>query len=99
MGFEVDFSPDSQTHLRAIRKADQARIIAATEVQLGNEPMTPTRNRKPMRSNLLATWELRVGNFRVYYDVNELERTVLVRAIGIKHHAKVSIGGKELDLS
>ncbi len=52
-----------------------------------------------MRSNLLATWELRVGNFRVYYDVNELERTVLVRAIGIKHHAKVSIGGKELDLS
>lgn len=24
-----------------------------------------------MRSNYLATWELRIGNLRVYYDVEE----------------------------
>jgi hypothetical protein len=33
-----------------------------------------TRNRKPLRDNPLADWELRVGRFRVFYEVDAEER-------------------------
>jgi hypothetical protein len=58
-----------------------------------------TRNRKPMRPNPLAPWELRVGDLRVYYDVAETpEPKVLIRAVGIKERNRVRIGRKELEL-
>ena len=58
-----------------------------------------TRNRKPLRPNLLASWELRVGALRVYYDVQEdPEQQVNVVAIGIKQRNRVSIAGESYDL-
>ena|SRR5437764_7174306 len=99
MPYRLDISPDAESHLIPLRKFDQTRIVNAMETQLTHEPLKPSRNRTPMRSNLIATWELRVANFRVYYDVNEPEQMVLIRAIGIKQHGSVSIGGEEVDLS
>jgi hypothetical protein len=53
-----------------------------------------------MRANPLAPWVLRVGRFRVYYEVStEPERLVSVRAIGVNEHNRVTIGGVEVDLS
>ena len=58
-----------------------------------------TRNRKPMRPNPLAPWELRIGNLRVYYDFEEeSERVVYIRAIGIKERNKVKIGKEVIQL-
>ncbi len=52
-----------------------------------------------MRENPVAPWELRIGNVRVYYDVEEKPvPTVLIRAIGIKEHNIVRIGGKVIEL-
>jgi hypothetical protein len=51
-----------------------------------------------MRSNLVATRELRVGEFRAYYDVDQPELRVLIRAIGVKTGNRVFIGGEEADL-
>ena len=97
MAFRIDISPDAQEHLAGLRKFDQVRIVDAIEAQLTNEPRKPSRNRKPMRSNLIATWELRISNFRVYYDVEQ--QTVFVRAIGVKHRDRVTIGDEEVELS
>ena len=47
----------------------------------------------------LATWELRVGKFRVYYDVfQESQSVVIILAVGIKAGAKVFIGDEEYPL-
>lgn len=52
-----------------------------------------------MRPNPLAPWELRVGNLRVYYDVNEdPEPVVQIRAVGIKEHNELRIGGEAYKL-
>jgi hypothetical protein len=52
-----------------------------------------------MRLNLLAPWELRIGDLRVYYDVEEQpEPKVLVLAVGIKDRNRLLIGGKEIQL-
>lgn len=66
--------------------------------QLSYEPAVPTRNRKPMRPNVIAVWELRIGNFRVYYDVDQEEATVDIRAIGFKEGNQVRIGGEIIEL-
>jgi len=58
-----------------------------------------TRNRKSMRPNPVAPWELRIGRLRVYYDVQEEpERVVTIRAVGIKERNRVYIGGTEIEL-
>jgi mRNA-degrading endonuclease RelE of RelBE toxin-antitoxin system len=65
---------------------------------LTREPLRETRNRKPLRENPLSHWELRVGRYRVFYDVSELEQHVKVIAVGHKVRSKLFIGGKEFEL-
>lgn len=74
-------------------------MFDAVEKQLVHQPTLETRNRKPMRPNPLAPWELRVEECRVYYDVmEEPERIVTILAVGVKHRSRVVIGGEEMEL-
>ncbi|MBI4248820.1 MAG: type II toxin-antitoxin system RelE/ParE family toxin [Elusimicrobia bacterium] len=63
------------------------RILEEIEMQLGHEPTLPTRNRK-LLINLVPPWEaeppiweLRIEEFRIFYDVSEEEKAVYVRAV------------------
>jgi len=63
------------------------RILDEIEKRLSHEPTSPTRNRK-LLVNLVPPWEaeppiweLRIEEFRVFYDVSEEEKTVFVRAV------------------
>jgi mRNA-degrading endonuclease RelE of RelBE toxin-antitoxin system len=48
-----------------------------------------------MRPNPLAPWELRSGDLRVYYDVEEEpEAVVYVNAVGVKERNQVYIAGE-----
>jgi hypothetical protein len=52
-----------------------------------------------MRPNPLAPWELRIGELRVYYEIEENpERVVTIVAVGVKDRNRVLIGGKEIEL-
>ena len=57
-----------------------------------------TRNRKLLRPNPIARWELRVGDFRVFYEVDLEDGTVEVLAVGIKTHDVLNIGGEQVEL-
>lgn len=52
--------------------------------------MTPTRNRKVLQGAEASfefdppLWELRVGDFRVFYDVDVPNRIVRIRAVRAK---------------
>jgi mRNA-degrading endonuclease RelE of RelBE toxin-antitoxin system len=99
LSYQIEFSPDALAHLHGLTARQRAIVLDGVEDQLSNQPTTRTRNRKPLRPNALASWELRVGNLRVYYDTIEEEpRSVRVRAIGVKERTKVFIGGKEIEL-
>jgi hypothetical protein len=58
-------------HLRLLSVPDQRTVLDAVDVQLAHQPTVETTNRKPMRPNPLAPWELRIGALRVYYEVKE----------------------------
>jgi len=72
--------------------------LDTVEKQLRFQPTVETKNRKPMRPNPIAPWELRIGNLRVYYDLDELEPIVLIRAVGIKERDRVRIGREVIKL-
>ena len=80
--------------------ARQRRIaLNAVDVQLSTEPESATRNRKPMRLNSIASWELRVGNIRVYYEIGRLDRRMVnILAVGVKERNKARIGKEEVEL-
>jgi len=72
-------------------------IIAGVETQLAHEPLVDTRNRKRLRANPIAPWELRVGDIRVFYEVDE-PGVVTVLAIGTKRGNRLCINGEEIEL-
>jgi mRNA-degrading endonuclease RelE of RelBE toxin-antitoxin system len=96
--FEVVFTESAWEDLRVLKKGAQNAVLDAIEQQLTTDPLTQTRNRKPLRPNDLSTWEMRVGTHRVFYDVAEDDRKVTVKAIGWKEHNKLFIRGKEYEL-
>lgn len=68
--------------------------------QLSYQPDRITYNRKLMEipAPFLAAWELRFGpdnRFRVFYQVDQMKRSVLILAIGIKEGNRLIIGGEE----
>ncbi|NEP62164.1 MAG: type II toxin-antitoxin system RelE/ParE family toxin [Symploca sp. SIO2G7] len=73
--------------LRGLRSFDRRPILEAIHQQLIHEPTVITRNRKrlePLITSFEAVppiWELRVGEYRVFYDVDEEEKIVYIRAI------------------
>jgi hypothetical protein len=74
-------------------------VLNAVDRQLKHQPTVQTKNRKRMRPNPLATWELRIGNLRAYYDVlSEPEPTVLIVAVGMKDRSTLLIGGEIIAL-
>jgi mRNA-degrading endonuclease RelE of RelBE toxin-antitoxin system len=73
--------------IERLRAYDQRRVMDAMEEQLSHEPMVRTRRRKCLESlapefeHVPPVWELRVGAFRVFYDVDETEKQVHIRAV------------------
>jgi mRNA-degrading endonuclease RelE of RelBE toxin-antitoxin system len=99
MAYTIQFARSVKEQLKALSARQRATILRAIEVNLSEEPQRETRNRKPLRPNPVAPWELRVGNLRAFYDVAPgAEATVSVLAIGIKRGERLTIGGEEVKL-
>jgi mRNA-degrading endonuclease RelE of RelBE toxin-antitoxin system len=99
LSYRIEYSPDAVDHLCTLTARQQKIVLDAVDAQLAHQPTIETRNRKPMRPNPLAPWELRIGNLRVYYDVEEQpESVVFIRALGVKQRNRVRIGREVIEL-
>ena len=85
--FEIEFSESVAEDLADLRAFDRRQILDHIDVQLTHEPTKETRNKKelvglnPPWEHAGPVWELRIGEFRVFYAVDEEGSRVLVRAI------------------
>jgi mRNA-degrading endonuclease RelE of RelBE toxin-antitoxin system len=96
--YRIEYSPEASNHFAFVTARQQSIVFDGVDEQLSYEPTVETRNRKRMRPNPLASWELRIGDLRVYYDVADNPPTVMILAIGIKRGNCVYIGGEGVDL-
>jgi len=55
------------------------------------------KRRKKLTDHPIAPWELRVGDFRVFYDIED-EMVVKITAIGHKVHSDLFVRGKKVEL-
>ena len=69
--FTIEFTPEARDDMRHFRTYERRQIFGEIEKQLLYQPTQETRNRKRLRPNQLAEWELRIERFRVFYDVYE----------------------------
>ena len=98
MAFEIRFSPEVREHLKSLSPREQVTVLDEIAEQLEHEPDTPARNRKRLRPNPLAPWELRVGDFRVLYEIDQAERRVNILLVGRKIREKLLVAGKEVKI-
>lgn len=96
--YDIEFTPESLVDLKSFRKFERAQIVDEIESQLLYEPIVQTRNRKKMRPNEVAGWELRIGRFRVFYNVDEEQSLVSIEAIGFKIGNLLFVRGKRTEL-
>ena len=92
----IRFARDVERDLKILPAHQRRALLDAIELQLSHEPDVATRNRK-LLVNLIPpwiaeppVWELRVGRFRVFYDIAVEERTVFVRAVREKPPGKTT---------
>ena len=96
--YEIEFTPEAYEDLKSFRKFEQQKIIAGIEAQLRYEPTVETRNRFRMRPNEIAEWELRIGKYRVFYNVEEAVEIVSVEVIGFKIGNRLFVRGKRREI-
>jgi mRNA-degrading endonuclease RelE of RelBE toxin-antitoxin system len=95
---ELELTEDAEGDLEFLPLRDQKLVLSRIREQLSFEPGVETRNRKRLRENPIATWELRIGKFRVFYEIDDVTSVVSIVAIGWKEHNKLLIRGKECGL-
>ena len=85
--FSIRLAADVVKDLKKLSAYQRTSVLDEIEKQLKHGPTSPSRHRK-LLVDLLPPWEaeppiweLRIGDFRVFYDVNDEERTVYVRAV------------------
>ena len=101
MAYRIRFSDEAVEHLGVLTARQRATVLDVVERQLVHQPMVETRHRKrmePGKPGFIAPWELRVGDLRVYYDVEESpEPLVVVSAVGVKIRNRMRIGATEYE--
>ena len=96
--FRIEFTSGAVDDLRALRRYDQEQVIGAIDGQLTDQATESSRNRKRLRPNRLSEWELRVGEFRVFYNADVEQAVVTIEAVGQKRGNKLFLGGEEYEL-
>jgi mRNA interferase RelE/StbE len=76
--FRIVVRPRAAAQIRGLRRVDAVAILDAMETHLRHEPERLSRSRiKRLRGSFAATYRLRVGNYRVFYDIAEAEVVII----------------------
>ncbi len=87
--YDVVIEPVADRELEEVPMHERRRVLDAIG-ELSREPSTISRHRKmlvglePPWDQVGPVWQLRVGDWRVLYDVDEEEHMVLIKAVRYK---------------
>ncbi|MCM6763127.1 type II toxin-antitoxin system RelE/ParE family toxin [Rathayibacter sp. ZW T2_19] len=78
MTFRIELEPSAVRQLRKLDPQDRRRVQAALEL-LADDPRPPAST---MLVNSGGAWRVRVGDFRIVYEIEDDRLIVLVLALG-----------------
>lgn len=82
MAYRIEFVASAKADLLALRKSDQVKVLDRVEAHLAYQPTLRSKSRiKTLRPGTFPPYRLRVDELRVYYDVIESERLVVVYGV------------------
>ena len=93
--FDINLNEGAQADLQWFTPYAQRIIVDGMEIHLRNQPTLGSRKIVSMRPNPVAGWELRLGDYRVLYDVDDTTHVVTVQAVGEKRGNALLIRGQE----
>jgi mRNA-degrading endonuclease RelE of RelBE toxin-antitoxin system len=91
--FAIRFARGALEDLKRPRAHDKARVVDEIDRCLVEQPEEPSRNRKELKAlvppweHVAPVWELRVDDYRVFYDVDAGAGVVIARAVRRKGRA------------
>lgn len=78
MSYRIAMTEEAEAQLKALSVRERRTVEAAVQARLRDQPTTPTRAVKRLRANPVAGFELRVGDLRILYDVEDEEVVLLI---------------------
>lgn len=88
MPYSVQFTPEAARQLRALRASERVKIADhCLRVLSVNPTLTSKARVKRLRDDVFPPFRLRVDDYRVFYDVEEEKRTVMIYAVVSKDEA------------
>jgi mRNA interferase RelE/StbE len=97
MSFSIRLTDSAVEDLDFFRKNERRTIADGIALFLTQDANVETRRRKPLRPNRLAQWELRLGDYREFYELEADDRVKIV-AVGHKEHNDLYIRGRKVEL-
>ena len=93
MVYTIVFARSAEDDLARLRPFDRTRVTNAILDNLSYEPFVETRNRKRLKKidENTPPWELRVGEFRVFYEPGG-NGTVTVKVVGVRNKGRKTTG-------
>src|SRR5213595_848495 len=92
--YAIKITDQAAGHLGGLARYAQRIVLDGIELYLRHQPTQETRRIKLLRLNPVASWELRLGDYRVLYDVAEEDRFVNVLVVGEKRGNQLYVLGK-----
>lgn len=89
----IRFARGALDDLQRLRARDRAHVVDESRRRLTHQPQESGRNRNelaglvPPWEHVKPVWELRIGDHRVFYDVDSDAQQVIVRAIRRKRRS------------
>ena len=94
--FKIEFSSGSRQDHEGLRPFDRRKVLDAIERKLTFDPNVETRDKKCLGQEPAnfayepPLWELKAGEFRAFYEVNDEESVVYIHAIRRKPASKTT---------
>lgn len=94
VAYRIEVAAEAEGDLRALQKRDQQQVRAALPRYLAETPGAASHARKPLDANpFAADWELRLGDLRVLYAIDEARQAVSVLRVGRKVRERLYLRG------
>ncbi len=95
MLYRVTITREAKAQLVGFAVREQRVIGDGIAARLQDQPTIASTAVKALRPNPLAGYELRLGDFRVLYNVDEDNSEVTIVAVGQKRGNKLIVEGEE----